>query len=187
MVSIPEPAKSGTPSNESSDEQLTLARDQGLAYGKALAEMATAEADDGSQVEAGDLLVAYAVEHAEGMYVWQDGRLKWEDPTDENAHIEVVVRDAYDGRFIPGLDVSVTLTAADGTEVGSHEHPFLWHPWLHHYGRNWTVPGSGTYRLAVHVKPAPFMRHDKENGARFTQPVDVEWPSVSIEAGQKKG
>lgn len=187
MVSIPDPAKSGSPSKESTDEQLALAREQGLAYGKALAEMTTAEADDGSQVEAGDLLVAYAVEQAEGMYVWQDGQLRWQDPTDENAHIEIVVRDAYDGRYIPGLDVTVTLSTSDGTEVGTHEQPFLWHPWLHHYGRNWKVPGDGSYRLAVHIEPAPFMRHDKENGARFAQPVEVEWPGISIETGQKKG
>lgn len=186
MASIPEPAKPGTPSDESTEEQLALAREQGSAYGRAVAEMATAEADEGSQIEAGDLLVAYAVEAAEGMYVWEDGQLQWQDPNTENAHIEVVVRDACDGRFIPGLDVAVSLTAEDGTEVGTHEQPFLWHPWLHHYGRNWTVPGDGRYRLAVHIKPASFMRHDKQNGARFTQPVDVEWPSVSIETGQKK-
>jgi len=49
------------------------------------------------------------------------------------------------------------------------------------------VPGDGTYRLAVHIKPAAFMRHDKENGHRFARPADVEWPSVHIQTGQKKG
>jgi len=187
MGSIPSPSKSGSTSKESTEAQLKLAREQGRAYGEAVAEMATSEADEGSLVETGDLIVGYAIEEAEGMYVWEDGQLLWHDPTEENAHIEVVARDAYDGRFVPGLDVSVTLMTEDGSEVGTHEQPFLWHPWLHHYGRNWTVPGDGTYRLAVHIKPAAFMRHDKENGHRFARPVDVEWPSVHIQTGQKKG
>ena len=186
MTSIIEPTESGNPSDESTEEQLGLARAQGRAYGEALAEMAEHEADDGDQIEAGDLLVAYAIEEAEGMYQWAEGRLQWQNPTDENAHVEIAVRDARDGRFIPGLDVTVSLATADGAEVGTHQQSFLWHPWLYHYGRNWKVPGDGEYRLAVHIKPAEFMRHDRENGDRFSRPVDVEWPSVKIETGQKR-
>ena len=90
-----------------------------------------------------------------------------------------------DGRFIPGLDVTVTVSTADGEELGSHPQRFLWHPWLHHYGRNWTLPGDGSYDIAVHIRPAEFMRHDKENGARFAQPVEVEFKGVEITTGQK--
>ncbi|MEX1294577.1 MAG: iron transporter [Candidatus Limnocylindrales bacterium] len=186
MASIIDPTKSGRPSDESTSEQLALARAQGETYGTALAEMAKREADDGDQIQAGDLLVAYAIEEAEGLYRWVDGQLRWQNPTDENVHVEIAVRDAHDGRFVPGLDVTVSLTTLDGEEVGAHQQPFLWHPWLHHYGRNWQVPGDGEYRLAVHIRPAEFMRHDKENGDRFAQPVDVEWPSVRIETGQKR-
>jgi Fe2+ transport protein len=180
------PDHSGTPSDESTEQQLELARAQGEAFGRAVAEMTRNEADDGSEIAAGDLLVGFAVEDAEGMYHWADGQLQWQDPTDENVHIEVVARDAHDGRFIPGLEVAVTVTTEGGEELGTHEHPFLWHPWLYHYGRNWKVPGSGRYRLSVHIKPAGFMRHDRTNGARFLEPVDVEWPSVRFEVGQKK-
>lgn len=186
MPSIVQPTKSGASSDESSEAQLLLARAEGEAYGRALAEMTQNEADDGDQIEAGDFLVGYAIEEAEGMYSWDDGQLRWTDPTDENAHVEIAVRDARDGRFVPGLEVVVALATSDGHEVGTHEQPFLWHPWLHHYGRNWKVPGDGQYRLAVHIEPAGFMRHDKQNGARFVEPVDVEWPAVTIRTGQKR-
>lgn len=186
MTTIAEANHSDSTSKESTSEQLALARAQGEAFGKAVAEMAGNEADDGDQAAVGDLLVAYAVEEAEGLYRWGDGRLQWQEPTEENVHIEVVVRDAQDGRFIPGLDVTVTVTTEDGDEIGSHEQPFLWHPWLHHYGRNWKVPGDGRYRLAVHIEPAAFMRHDKKNGARFVDPIDVQWSDVRIETGQKR-
>ena len=44
-----------------------------------------------------------AVEEAEGMYVPKDGALEWQEPGDRNAHVEVAVRDAAEGRLIPGL------------------------------------------------------------------------------------
>ena len=70
-------------------------------------------------------------------------------------------------------------------QIGSHEQPFLWHPWLYHYGRNWHVPGDGNYKLAVQVEPPTFMRHDKKNGKRYAEPVEVIFPKVKIETGQK--
>jgi hypothetical protein len=185
MADTSERALPGTPSGEATEEQLQLARDQGTSFGKAVV-MMTREEAHGEQAEVGDLLVAYAVEEAEGMYEWVDGQLEWRNPRDENAHIEVVVRDAHDGRFLPGMDVYVSVFTEAGEEVGTHQQPFLWHPWLFHYGRNWTLPGDGTYRMAVHIKPPGFMRHDKLNGARYSNPVDIEWPDVRIETGQKR-
>ncbi len=184
-ASSPSDDKSGSPSDESSRKQLELARAQGNAYGKAV-EMMTQDEAHGRSTEHGDYLVGYAVEDAEGMYHFRDGGLEWQNPDDENAHIEIVVRDAHDGRFLPGLAVSVTVFDEAGTEVGSHDQPFLWHPWLHHYGRNWKLPGDGTYKLVVHVEPPRYMRHDKVNGKRFATALDVEFEGVDIETGQKK-
>ena len=96
-----------------------------------------------------------------------------------------LVRDGADGRFVPGLSVSATLIDADGNEVGTHEQPFLWHPWLYHYGRNWKVPGDGMYTLRVRVEPPTYARHDKKNGVRYREPVEVEFRGVKIETGQK--
>lgn len=174
----------GRASDESTPAQLELARSQGDAYGKAV-EMMTREEAHGEERRVGDYLVGYAVEEAEGMYQLRDGELEWQTPTDENAHIEVIVRDAEDGRFIPGLQVRVTVSSDDGDFVGDHVQPFLWHPWLHHYGRNWKLPGDGRYTIDVHVAPATFMRHDKVNGQRFTRALDVSFEGVEIETGRK--
>src|SRR5205823_4373556 len=98
---------------------------------------------------------------------------------------EVSVRDGADGRFIPGLTVVATLIGPDGQEIGTHEQPFLWHPWLYHYGRNWHVPASGIYTLRIHIEAPEFHRHDKENGTRYAEPAEVEFRDVKIKTGQK--
>lgn len=172
-------------SDEATAEQLKLAKAQGEAFAKALRHMTQQEAH-GAEVAAGDYFVGYAVEHAEGMYHLVDGKLEWHEPEDENAHIEVSVRDGADGRFVPGLRITCTVIDSGGNEIGTHEQPFLWHPWLYHYGRNWKVPASGTYTLRIRIEPPTFHRHDKQNGKRFAQPVEVEFRSVHIEAGQKR-
>ncbi len=48
-----------------------MAREQGEAFGRTLAYMTGEVADDGAEQHAGDYLVGFAVEEAEGMY---DGR-----------------------------------------------------------------------------------------------------------------
>ena len=174
------------PSDEANKEQLQLARAQGEALTRALEHMTGNEAHDGGEQAAGDYLVGYAVEEAEGMYLMRDGALEWHNPDEENVHVEVSVRDRADGRFVPGLTVHATLIDGAGNEVGRHRQPYLWHPWLYHYGRNWKVPGDGTYTLRVHIAPPDFPRHDKINGRRFAEPVEVEFTGVSIETGQKK-
>lgn len=170
--------------DEADQQQLDLARRQGDAYGDAVMHMAEQVAQAGGQQRAGDYLVGYAIEEAEGMYAFDDGALSWQEPDSENLHVEVVVRDAGDGRFLPGCGVTVTLVDADGVEVGTHEQPLLWHPMLYHYGRNWTVPGDGTYMVRVHISPPRFMRHDEVNGRRFTEDVTVEFTDVTVTTGQ---
>jgi hypothetical protein len=63
--------------------------------------------------------------------------------------------------------------------------PFLWHPWLYHHGLNWKLPGDGAYIIRVLVEPPDFMRHDKINGRRYAEPVEVEFRNVQIRTGQK--
>jgi len=172
-------------SEESDAQQLERARQQGEAYARAIEAM-DEESDSGVLVQrAGDYEVAIAVEEAEGMWHPDGDDLVWRDPTDENCHVEVAVRDGADGRFVPGLTVHVTLVGPDGDEVGTHEQPFLWHPWLYHYGRNWQVPGEGEYRIRVRIDPPTFMRHDHENGRRYREAVEVEFEGVEIEPDQK--
>ncbi len=170
--------------SEATQPQLDRAKAQGDAYGEALEYMTGTVAHDGGQQRSGDYLVGYAVEEAEGMYEWVDGELAWREPGEENLHLEVVVRDAGDGRFIPCLGVTATLLDPEGNEVGTHEQPMLWHPMIYHYGRNWTVPVDGPYTLRVRVEPPTFMRHDEVNGLRFTRPADVEFTDVQVQRGR---
>lgn len=172
------------PSTDEADErQLQLAREQGEAYLRAATHMIEEVAQTGATSPAGDLLVGVALEEAEGMYALDDGVLRWQEP-EGNLHVEVVVMDGADHRFVPNLEVSVTILDEDGSEVGSHPHPLLWHPMLYHYGRNWEVPGDGTYTLRVHVEPAAFMRHDEVNGKRYAEAVDVEFRDLTVRTGQ---
>ncbi|MDP9316676.1 MAG: iron transporter [Pseudomonadota bacterium] len=173
------------PSDEATEKQLRLAKAQGDAFGQALTAMITDEAH-GSVRPVGDYLVGYAVEQAEGMYHLHDGHLEWVAPEEENLHVEVVVCDAADGRFIPGLTVYATLIDSTGNEIGTYHQPFLWHPWLYHYGRNWHVPGDGIYTLRIRVEAPEWGRHDKINGKRFAEPVEVEFVKVGITTGQKQ-
>jgi hypothetical protein len=173
-------------SEESDRDQLELARAQGDALQRALDAM-DEESDSGLHTRrAGDYEIGVAVEEAEGVWAPEGGELRWRNPEQENCHVEVCVRDGADGRFVPGLTVTVTLVDPDGNEVGTHEQPFLWHPWLYHYGRNWTVPEAGEYRVRVRVEAPGFMRHDHENGRRFLEPVEVEFEGIEIEPDQKR-
>ena len=170
--------------SEATAKQLDLAREQGDAYGRALTHMTTEVAHDGGEQAAGHYRIGYAVEEAEGMYEWTDGALEWRDPGESNVHVEVSVRDAGDGRFVPGVKVLATLVDPHGDDVGTHEQPLLWHPMIYHYGRNWTVGTDGEYTLRVRVEPPTFMRHDEVNGKRFTEPVEVGFTGVKVERGQ---
>ncbi len=173
-------------SNEANQKQLDLAKKQGTAYKAALRHMAEEEADIGGHQAAGNYVIAYAVEDAEGMYHLKEGELVWHEPQDENAHIEITAYDAGDGRFVPELEVYLTVLDQEGREVGRHRQPFLWHPWLYHYGRNWKLPGDGTYTLKVEIEAPTFHRHDKKNGLRYAEKVEVVFDKVMIKTGQKK-
>ncbi len=169
-------------SDEAEPEELDLARAQGSAYVEALEHMVENVADAGAQQHAGDYIVAIAHEEAEGMYRLRDGELEWHEP-EGNIHIEISVRDAADNRFIPGLNVELTLLDEHGEEVGTETMPFLWHPWLFHYGRNWQIPGDGEYTLRIRIDPPEFMRHDEKNGRRFGETVYVEFADEELETG----
>ncbi|MGA7668998.1 MAG: iron transporter [Nitrolancea sp.] len=171
------------PSMEATKEQLQRAKEQGDVYGNALAAMQE-ETGQLAVERAGDYEIGATVEEAEGLYQLENNEFRWISPEGENAHLEIVVRDAADGRFIPGLDVRATLFTSDGKEVGTHQMPFLWHPMLYHYGLDWKIPAEGDYRVHVRVEPPTFMRHDYKNGKRYGKPEEVDL-TLHITPGQK--
>lgn len=172
--------------SEATAPQLRRAVAQGEAYRDAVDYLADDVAQGGGHVLAGNYLVGYAVEDAEGFYEWQgDGELSWRNPGPDNAHIEVVVADGADGRFIPELAITVSVVTPDGDELGPYPHSFMWHPMVYHYARDWQLPASGSYTLKVHIDPPTFMRHDEVNGKRYLEPVDVAFEKVEIHLGKE--
>ena len=176
------------PSDEGDRHQLALAKQDGAAYREALQYMVDEVAHTGDYKRAGDYIVGYAQERAEGMYHLRGpGQLEWVEPAkNQNCHLEIAVLDGADERFIPGLTIQATLTRQDGgKQVGPVTVPFLWHPGLYHYGIDLAVPGDGAYTLQVHIDAPTFPRHDKVNGKRYAEPVDVEFRDVQIKTGRE--
>ena len=177
-----EPAK--TTSKEADERHLELAREEGAAYQHSLRHMAEDVAHTGAMRDVGDYVVGIAQEKAEGLYQLRDGDLEFVEPSTENCHLEVAVADAADGRFVPHLSITAELSNEDGETVGPVDMPYLWHPGLHHYGANLTVPGDGTYDVRVQIEPAAFGRHDRENGDRYADAVEVVFEDVDVKCGQ---
>lgn len=176
--------KPGQVSDEADKQQLKAAQEQGEAYSHALEEMKD-ETGKGRTKKLHDYIISLTEEEAEGMYQWDDGQLVWRNPTDENAHFEVAVRDAHDKRFVPYLDVDMKVADHDGRVLISRKLPFLWHSWLHHYGANVRLPGDGAYNVEINVGPLRLMRHDKQNGGRFTKMANVRFENFAVSTGQK--
>jgi hypothetical protein len=127
----------GTPpmgaSDEAEPDQPGVARAEGDADTRALQAM---DQESGAVTRgAGDDLVAFVQEPAEGMDELDDGRLVGrEAPTQANAHLEIAVADdAADGRFVPALDIPLTLLAGDRSCALP--------PWRCCGTPTWTTPG----------------------------------------------
>ncbi len=173
--------------DEASRRGLELAREAGDAYHRMVEYFISEVATSGALQEADDYLVGVAVEEAEPLWHLLGGRLTLTEPAaGANAHLEVVVMDRADHRFVPGLMVQVVLSAADGTAIGTYHLPMLWHPTMYHYGRSVHVPEDGEYRLAVSIEAPTFGRHDKVNGERYARPVTVTFDGIRIERGRKE-
>ena len=172
------------PSDEVDVNQIQQSKTEGEAYQTSVSYMANTVANDGATKEEGEYIVGYAQEEAEGMYeLVGEGEFEFVEPDGENCHLEVVVADAGDKRFVPYCDVTATLER-DGEEYGPFELPFLWHPGVYHYGSNIEVPESGTYDLHVTIEPPEFGRHDEQNGDRYSETVTVTFKSIDVETGQ---
>ena len=185
--STPAHAPPMEPSAAATQEELRLAHEQGEAVRKAFVYFAGKEGEQGREQPTGDYLVGCVVKRAEGFYERRDGRLEWRAPeASENAHIDVSVRDGADGRFVPGLTVLATVIDGEGREIGTDRHPFVWHPWIYHYGRDWRLPGDGRYAIRIRIEPPDFPRRDRINGRRYADAVEVEFTGVTVATGRKE-
>lgn len=171
--------------DEADAKGLELARQAGDAYQRMVEHFLNDIATGGAIRPAGDYLIGVATEQAEPLWHLLGGRLQLKEPApDLNCHLEVVVMDAADHRFIPGLEVNVTLSR-DGQELGTHRLPMLWHPTMFHYGRSVHVQDEGQYAMTVCIEAPNFGRHDKTNGRRYGEPVTVTYEGIQIRPGRK--
>ena len=104
--------------DEAAPHHHRMAQQQGDAYKTAVTHMAEKVAMTGGEAHVGEMIVALALEPAEGMYEWDEGALQWVEPGDQNVHIEVSARDATDNRFIPGLKVHVRVLDEERPDEG---------------------------------------------------------------------
>lgn len=152
----------------------SLRTQQGDAYRRAAEYLRDNHVDVYAQEQSGDILVTVAAEEAEGMYQWQGNALVWQAPDkNHNQHIEVMFQDADDLRFLPGFKPEVLVMNEDKQEIEHLTPQFIWHPYLFHYGQNFSIPEKGTYYFTVRADPPDFGRHDEILGKRYEKGVQL--------------
>ncbi len=168
---------------KNNEKKIALEEDQGKAYSAALDLMK--QMDNHTEVEVDDYIITVAAEEAEGTYRVSGGGLKWHTPEEQfNSHIEIVVRDKHDRRFLPGLTISAKIKKDDRV-VATKDFPFYWHPFLYHYGTMLRIEEEGDYQLEVHIPAPTFPRHDEIKGKRFGKDVNVTIGPIKLEKGRK--
>jgi hypothetical protein len=161
---------------------------QGGAMGRAVRAM-NQQATSGAGQLSTDYRIEAAVEYAEAYWFCDPTTLAYKSEVEassaENCHIEIAPRDAWTGRFLPELNVTVTVWNANGHEIGTRPEPLMWHPWLYHYGENWRVPLSGRYRIRATFPAPAWRRYGATMGRRFAQGATVEYRELRIKSGEK--
>ena len=168
---------------EDNEKKKKLAENQGKAYSDALDYMKSI--DNHAEKEVDDYIISLASEEAEGTYQLEGDKLKWNTPKEGyNTHLEIVVRDKKDKRFIPGLEIKGKVYDEDKNVIIDTDFPFLWHPFLLHYGAFFKIPKSGTYTVEVSIPAPKFHRHDEIKGKRYEKDVKVEI-EIEMETGRE--
>ena len=155
----------GVATNETTSQQLGFAKNQGQAAEEALHYLINNA--EGAEMSAGPYQIGFVVEQAKDWYEVENGSDSF-NTADGNVFLSVAVRDGYDGRIVPGLEVKAQLLRPDSTIVAEQPLPYGIHPLLNRYGANFKIPESGKYIVKIEVEPAQFWRHDPINGDRYS-------------------
>jgi hypothetical protein len=169
-------------------EAIELARDEGDVIDRPLAALLRGSDVSGSQVRSGDYKVTVLVHEARGYWDARGGKLSFIDPNSSvgpTAHLDVIVRDATTGRFVPGLKVRATILNSRKKEVDTYLMPFMWHPWANHYGLSVPVPGAGRYTVRVRTDAPAFRRYGSTALKKFSRSVDVSVRGVRFGEAEK--
>ncbi|HEX8923907.1 MAG TPA: iron transporter [Patescibacteria group bacterium] len=169
------------------NNEKNLAAAQGKTYDLALDEIR--QQLSAVSKESGDFVITLVAGPAEGRYMaLLEGGLEWKDASqqDDTQHIQIIVQDKDDHRFVPNLEIVIQVFDKDKRLVAEGNQPFLWHPYLYHYGKNYFIPEDGTYAVRVIIKSPHFPRHDRKLGNRYQQDVSVDFDSVRMIPGIKE-
>lgn len=169
-------------SDEATAQQLERARDQGNAVRQELDWVRAHQAAASAEMAVGEYRVAYtvtpALSYAEP---GADGRLVRHDPAPGEVHLGIAIRDAADGRVVPGLTVRASLVDATGRVLDTRPLPFGYYPVLHRYGDNLRWPmDAGPLTIRLEIAPPTYWRHDPSNGDRFRDSTTVEFTNVAV-------
>lgn len=168
---------------EDNARKIELAEKQGKAFSEALDYMKNM--DNHAEKTVDDYIISLASEEAEGTYQLKNGKLEWHVPKKEfNTHLEIVVRDKKDQRFIPGLNIKAKVFNEKDELVVEKDCPFLWHPFLYHYGAMFEIPKEGKYTVEVSFPAPEFHRHDEIKGKRYEKGVQIRIP-IEMETGRE--
>lgn len=153
-----------------------LSEREGNAVDRALYELLRRPDTEGEQVRSGEYRIAVVVTRTLGYWEVRDDKLQFTQPASHvgsRVHIDVSIRDATTGRFIPDLDVRATIVDSRNRNIGDYELPMMWHPWFYHYGRNVIVAASGRYGIRVRAAAPAVRRYGSVALRKFNAPIDV--------------
>jgi uncharacterized protein involved in high-affinity Fe2+ transport len=166
-----------------------LARGEGMGVDEPLTALLRSDNANGTQARSGDYRVAVVMQPARGEWRSGKGKLTYVD-TDSSVgpvtHLDVSIRDATTGRFIPGLKVRATILDSRNKEVDTYTLPFTWHPWMNHYGLNVPAPKAGRYTVRVRAEAPSFRRYGSTALKTFNKAVDVRLIGVRVPVDEKK-
>lgn len=168
----------------SKEQQLAIK--QGEAYTEALQYLKSLQTH--AETEAGDYIVTILSEKAVGFYAVQpEGDTQWELPlASQNLYIKIVVRDKIDLRLIPSLKIYCHLMDASGNPVADQETPFVWHPFLYHYGDNFEVPQEAEYMVEIIIEKPKFKRYDENVGDRYKEDETIKLGPLHLVPGRNE-
>ena len=170
-------AKSQRLARGDSPRVINLARREGEVVDRPLSDMLHSTGVSGSEVSSGGYKVAVVIQRSRGYWEARDRRLGYVDldrSLGPSVHIDVSIRDVTTGRFVPGLRVRASILNSRKKEIDTYAMPFMWHPWMNHYGLNVPEPGPGRYTIRVRADGPAFRRYGSTALKKFNRPIDVE-------------
>ena len=173
----------GVVTNETTAQQLQFAHNQGQAAEEAFLYLLNSA--QGAEMSAGPYQIGYFVESPKSWYQVQNGNDEFYEP-DGNIFLSVAIRDGYDGRIVPGLEVKGQILTSDSSLVDQEVLDFGIHPLLNRYGANFEIPEEGNYVIKIEVDPAQFWRHDPVNGDRYSGKTIAVFNSKNISPANLK-